>query len=204
MKRRFSAELIALFLILVVFVSCRTADSNANEILKSSIDLASAYAKAGDYEMAVDVYDRAWSQLEDYRILYNKAMTVAASGRYPQAINICQEGIDRFPSIMAFRTALVSFLETEGRINDCCRAIEKILTIDPYNSVLRIKLMNMLYGKGDIQRAEYHASVLWDQGKINKDVAKILEYEALYEILTRGEAAPEPLPEESTLSDEPS
>ena len=204
MKRRFSAELIAIFLILLVFVSCRTADSNANEILKSSIDLASAYAKAGEYDKAIDVYDRAWSQLADYRILYNKAMTIAASGRYPLAINTCQEGIDRFPSIMAFRTALVSFLEIEGRVNDCCRAIEKILTIDPYNYAMRIKLMNMLYEKGDVLKAKHHASVLWEQGKVDKNVAKILEYEALYEILTRGEATPEPLPEESIQSDEPS
>lgn len=203
MKRRFSAELIAIFLVLMVFVSCRTAESNANEILKSSIDLASAYAKAGEYDKAIDVYDRAWSQLEDYRILYNKAMTIAASGKYPQAINTCQEGIDRFPSIMAFRTALVSFLETEGRVNDCIRALERLVAIDPYNSVMRIKLMNMLYEKGDIQRAKYHASVLWDQGKTdNKDVAKVLEYQALYEILTRGEEVPEPLQEESIQSDE--
>jgi len=204
LKRRFWVELTALILILLAFVSCRTADSNANEILKSSIDLATAYAKAGDYDSAIDVYDRAWSQLEDYRILYNKALTLAADGRYPQAIEVCRKGIDKYPSIMAFRTALVSFLETEGRINECCRELEMILELDPYNSTLRLKLMNLLYEKGDTIKAKYHASVLWDQGKINKDTAKVLEYEALYEILTRGEAVREQPQEESRISDEPS
>jgi len=184
LKRRFSVELIALFLILSVFVSCRTADSNANEILKSSIDLATAYAKAGEYDKAIDVYDRAWSQLEDYRLLYNKAMTLAACGRYSQAIIVCREGVQRFPMIMAFRTALASFLETDSSV------FEEILELDPYNSAIRLKLMNMLYEGGDIERARYHASFLWDQGTINADTTKVLGYEALYEILTRGESTP--------------
>ena len=207
MKRRFWVELSALILILLAFVSCRTADSNANEILKSSIDLATAYAKAGDYDSAIDVYDRAWSQLEDYRILYNKAMTLAAAGRYPQAIGICREGIEKFPSIMAFRTALASFLETGGMIDECCTELEEILVLDPYNSTLRLKLMNLLHEKGNTLRAKFHAEVLWNQGTINKDTVKVLEYEALYEILnreTKAEAVPEPPREESIQSDEPS
>ena len=203
MKRRFWVELTALILILLAFVSCRTADSNANEILKSSIELATAYSKAGRYDEAIDVYDRAWSQLEDYRILYNKALTLAACGRYSQAIEVCRQGVESFPSIMAFRTALASFLETEDRIDECCTELEEILVLDPYNSTLRLKLMKLLYEKGNIIRAKHHASVLWDQGTINKDTVKVLEYEALYEILTRGEAVPEPLPEESIQSDEP-
>ena len=207
MKRRFGVELTALILILLAFVSCRTADSNANEILKSSIDLATAYAKEGRYDEAIDVYDRAWSQLADYRILYNKAMTLAACGRYPQAIVACRDGVGRFPEIMAFRTALASFLETEGRINECCKVLEEILVLDPYNSTLRLKLMNMLYEKEDTVRAKYHAEVLWNQGTINADTAKVLEYEALYKILTRDakEAKVQEQPqEESIQSDEPS
>ncbi len=198
MKRQSSVKLIALFLILMVFVSCRTADTNANEILKASIDLATEYSKAGEYDKAIDVYDRAWSQLEDYRILYNKAMTLAACGRYSQAIIVCREGVEKFPMIMAFRTALASFSDTDTTV------LEEILELDPYNSVIRLKLMNILYENGDIERAKYHASILWDQGTINADTAKVLEYSALYEILTRTEVSQQPPQVESTQSDEPS
>lgn len=198
MKRQSLAKLTVLFLILMVFVSCRTAETNANEILKASIDLATEYAKAGEYDKAIDVYDRAWSQLEDYRLLYNKAMTLAACGRYSQAIIVCREGIEKFPMIMAFRTALASFSDSDTAV------LEQILELDPYNSVIRLKLMNLLYQNGDTERAKYHASILWDQGTINADTAKVLEYNSLYEILTRTEVSRQQPQEESTQSGEPS
>ena len=181
-----------------MFVSCRTADTNANEILKASIDLATEYSKAGEYDKAIDVYDRAWSQLQDYRILYNKAMTLAACGRYSQAIIVCREGIEIFPMIMAFRTALASFSDADTSV------LEEILELDPYNFAIRLKLMNLLFENGDTERAKYHASILWDQGTINADTAKVLEYSALYEILTRTEVSQQPPQQESTQSDEPS
>ena len=99
---------------------------------------------------------------------------------------------------MAFRTALASFSDTDTTV------LEEILELDPYNSVIRLKLMNLLYENGDTERAKYHASILWEQGTINADTAKVLEYNALYEILTRTEVNQQPPQQESTQSGEPS
>lgn len=209
MKKRFSVEFAVLILLMVLSVSCRTAESNANEILKSSIDLASAYASAGQYDKAVNVYDRAYAQLRDYRILYNKAMTLAACKNYSEAVLVCRQGIDSYPMVMAFRTALVSFLETEGKFDECRSEILAMLELDPYNTVQRKHLIELFLQDGDTQQAYEHAQILWNQGIMDAETVSALyqgdeeRWGALYMILVREEAIPEQPLQESTQSDEP-
>ena len=74
-------------------------------MVRTSIDLAQAYASTGQYAKALEVYDRALLEADDYRLYYNKAIVLSDLGRNDDAARLCGSSFERYPDIMALKEA---------------------------------------------------------------------------------------------------
>ena len=67
---------------MVLLCACRTtAGTDHDQIVRSSIDLADSYISLSRYDDALAVYDKALSEADDYRLYFNKAITLSLLGQ---------------------------------------------------------------------------------------------------------------------------
>ncbi len=202
MKRLFSIELI--FILLITLVSCGSVSKDAAaEIEATAIPLASHYVSVGDYDKALEVYDRALEQsFDDYKLIYNKIYVLTAAGRFEEAVDLCIQAVADYPHVIAFRTELAGILnqaETAAMniemkkipVNDrfytgeviylygeryaaSASVLETVLELNPYDKDTRLQLLKMYENLGNVSAAYSHALVLWDQNVRTKPVVQAL------------------------------
>ena len=158
---------LALVVAVVVFLlcGCATAASNGDDqIVKAAVELAEEYRSLGRVEEAIDVYDRALEQTYDYRLLYNKALLTAYSGDYEYAAELCQEGFEHFPHILAFKKAQAKYYIELERLSDAASSYLEVLELDPYDTTTRKELISLYTTTGEPEKVVEHATILWNQG----------------------------------------
>lgn len=202
MKRLFSVEL--LLILLITLVSCGSVSKDAAaEIEATAIPLASYYVSIKDYDKAVEVYDRALEQSsDDYKLLYNKIYVLTAANRYEQALDLCIKAVTDYPHVISFRTALAGILN-QAEMNDrdfeltaipvsekfftgeatylygeryakAAEVLETVLELNPYDTSIRLHLIEMYSNLGNKEAAYNHALVLWNQEIRTRDVIQVL------------------------------
>ncbi len=172
MKRPFLADtnLRLLSLILAVALAlclcgCRTtAGTDHDQIVKAAIDLANSYTRLERYEDALSVYDRALLEADDYRLNFNKAVTLSLLGQNSQAAALCADSFDRYPYVIAFKTAQARYLRLAGENTLSRDAYEKVLELNPYDRQTRSQLIEDLISDGENKLAYENALVMWNQG----------------------------------------
>ena len=176
MKRLFWANTLFLVMaLLLCLCACRsTSGTDHDQIVRTAIDLAETYRSQGLPEKAVDVYDRALTQADDYRLYYNKAIALADMGLYADAAALCSESFDRFPYVMSFKKAQAKYLELAGNRSGYFAVCLEILELNPYDYGTREELMEA-YSESDMAEESYNqALILWNQGYMFESVHQYL------------------------------
>ena len=169
--RRLAAALVAV-LLACTFVSCRsTAGSDHDQVVRTSIDLAQAYSESGQYARALEVYDRALLEADDYRLYYNKAIVLSDLGQNEEAAQLCDESFIRYPEIIAFKEAQAVYLDRGGDTDAAQAVYMQILDLNPYDRASRTALIESLMAQGKTDEAYNQALVMWNQGYRDKETA---------------------------------
>ena len=162
------SKILSILLILALCLclcACRTtAGTDHDQIVRSAIDLAGSYIKLSRYEDALDVYNRALEQANDYRLYYNKAIVLSNLGRNMEAAQICGESFEQFPHIIKLKTAQAHYLRLAGATSDSYNAYQHVLELNPYDRDTRMLYIDYLIEDGQKQIAYEQALIMWDQG----------------------------------------
>ena len=160
---------------LLCLCACRsTSGTDHDQIVRTSIDLAETYRSQGLPELAVEVYDRALTQADDYRLYYNKALALADQGLYPDAAELSSSSFERYPHIIAFKKAQALYLNLAGDRTGFFDVCLEILELNPYDFDTRMELIEA-YSDDDMDKEAYdQALILWNQGYMLDSVHQYL------------------------------
>ncbi len=158
--------LIAVLVVTLLFLcSCRsTSGSDHDQVVRTSIDLAETYVEKGEYKTALEVYDKALLEADDYRLYYNKAIVLSYMGDYSQAADICSNAFLSYPYILSFKTAQVEYLKALEDGNSAIAAYMELLELNPYDRAIRNDYIELLILEGKTDEAYRQALTLWNQG----------------------------------------
>lgn len=162
-----ATSFLAVMLAIAAFLLCgcaSTASNGNDQIVKATIELAEEYRSLGHLEEAFNVYDRALERTYDYRLLYNKALTIANLGDFEQAAALCQEGHGSFPYILAFKKAQAKYYIELERWQDAASSYIEVLELDPYDTSTRKALISLYVTNNEPSKAAEQATILWNQG----------------------------------------
>ena len=169
------AAMLAVAVFSMLFTSCRTTSgSEHDQIVRTAIDLANAYTEVNRLEDALDVYDRALAEADDYRLYFNKALILSGLGRTQDAAQLCADGFEKYPYIIKFKAAQAEFLYTAGDTGLAFEVYNEILDLNPYDTVTRKLLIERLMESGQTASAYDQALILWNQGYRDKDTVGYL------------------------------
>ena len=150
---------------MVILCACRTtAGTDHDQIVRSSIDLADSYISLSRYDDALAVYDKALSEADDYRLYFNKAITLSLLDQNIEAANLCSECFERYPHIIAFKIAQAKYLRLAGEKALSRNAYAVVLELNPYDRDTRKQLTDDLIEDGENALAYEHALIMWNQG----------------------------------------
>lgn len=171
--------LFALMLSMSVLLSgCATAEStddDRTQIAKASIELADEYFDRGMYDEALWVYDRALDEVDDNRLLYNKALVLIQMERFDDALAVLEKGTVDFPHVLLFRTTQAQLYSRQGN-TDAARGIYiEVLGMNPYDVGTRKEFIALLVEDGDLDAAHEQALILWNQGYRTKENLGLLQ-----------------------------
>ena len=153
-----TSAVVALAFVLAVaaflLCGCASTASNGNDqIVKAAIELAEEYRSLGRLEDSIGVYDKALERTYDYRLLYNKALTIANLGDFEQAAALCQEGHGSFPYILAFKKAQAKYYIELERWQDAASSYIEVLELDPYDTSTRKALISLYVTNNEPSKA---------------------------------------------------
>lgn len=175
MKRLYWVEALILVMVMLSLCACRSTSGNDHDqIVRTAIDLAETYRSQGLPQKAVEVYDRALTQADDYRLYYNKALAIADQGLYLNAAALSDESFERFPYIMAFKRAQITYLVLAGEKEKSFGVYLEILELNPYDYETRSELIEAYSEAGMDKEAYDQALILWNQGYIYDTVHQYL------------------------------
>lgn len=162
-----ATSFLAVMLAIAAFLLCgcaSTASNGNDQIVKAAIELAEEYRSLGRLEDSIGVYDKALERTYDYRLLYNKALTIANLGDFEQAAALCQEGHGSFPYILAFKKAQAKYYIELERLQDAASSYIEVLELDPYDTSTRKALISLYVTNNEPSKAADQATMLWNQG----------------------------------------
>lgn len=162
-----ATSFLAVMLAIAAFLLCgcaSTASNGNDQIVKAAIELAEEYRSLGRLEDSIGVYDKALERTYDYRLLYNKALTIANLGDFEQAAALCQEGHGSFPYILAFKKAQAKYYIELERWQDAASSYIEVLELDPYDTSTRKALISLYVTNNEPSKAAEQATILWNQG----------------------------------------
>lgn len=162
-----ATSFLAVMLAIAAFLLCgcaSTASNGNDQIVKAAIELAEEYRSLGRLEDSIGVYDKALERTYDYRLLYNKALTIAYLGDFEQAAALCQEGHGSFPYILAFKKAQAKYYIELERWQDAASSYIEVLELDPYDTSTRKALISLYVTNNEPSKAAEQATILWNQG----------------------------------------
>lgn len=162
-----TTSFLAVMLAIASFLLCgcaSTASNGNDQIVKATIELAEEYRSLGRLEDSIGVYDKALERTYDYRLLYNKALAAAYLGDLEKAIELCQEGHESFPHILAFKKAQAKYYIELGSWHEAATSYLEVLELDPYDTSTRKALISLYVTNNEPSKAAEQATILWNQG----------------------------------------
>ena len=165
----------AAIIMAVCLCACRTTSgSEHDQIVRTAIDLADAYVAKGMQDEALDVYDRALAEADDYRLYFNKALLLSSVSRYDEAALLCDEAFEKYPYILQLKKLQAYNSLMAGNLEAAETAFLEVLSLNPYDSTTRGQLIGQLIESGQTEKAYEQALILWNQGFRDKQTAGYL------------------------------
>lgn len=172
MKKQF---LVNLLIILLLFVSCSTVSvSDSEQIVSTAITLADALEKRGEYESAIQTYEKAYSSAKDYRLIYNLAILQGKTGDLQKAAETSLKAFADFPSRISFLENATKFYELDKDYENAQQVYLKILELNPYSSGNALKLISLYEQMNNSDKAYELALEMWNKGLMNSSFLDIL------------------------------
>ncbi len=183
MKKLFLDKFLILTLVftstaLLFLCSCTTTVASSSEdeqIITTAIELATEYCNRKQFENALSVYDKALEKVDDYRLIFNKALVLSYLGQFEDAILVCEEGFSKYPYILAFKKAQAQYCIQLEKINEACSLYAQVLELNPYDAETRKALIEAYTQNKDKAQAYNQAIILWNQGYKDQEILKLLE-----------------------------
>ena len=165
----------AAIVVAVCLIACRTTSgSEHDQIVRTAIDLSDAYLAQGRADEALEVYDRALEEADDYRLYFNKALILTEVSRNDEAVELCATAFEKYPYILQFKKMQAYNSLISGNIDAAETAILELLMLNPYDSVTRIQFIEELLRVGRTEKAYEQALLLWNQGFRDKQTVGYL------------------------------
>ncbi|MBR2282017.1 MAG: tetratricopeptide repeat protein [Spirochaetales bacterium] len=173
--KRIFGILFAIMVMALTLSSCRTTEgTDHDQIVRTSIDLAQAYVDKGEYRSALEVYDKALLQADDYRLYYNKSIVLSYMGDYSGAAELCGNAFLSYPYILSFKTAQAEYLKAIDDGQSAIAVYLEMLELNPYDRAIRNDYIDLLMAYGDDEEAYRQAQILWNQGYKDKETVSYL------------------------------
>jgi tetratricopeptide (TPR) repeat protein len=92
------------------------------------------YLKEGNYNKAIEIYDKALAVEKDARIYYQKGMALRSSGKNGDSKEAFKKSVELNPGFDAGYNALGSAYYSEGNFYEAVQNFEKVLEVTKNNS----------------------------------------------------------------------
>ncbi len=193
-------------LAVVLFVGCATA---SREVSYEYYNIGNTYFEVGDFNKAVEYYEKALEdkELNDNQILYNLGVAYSRSGRFDKGVAHLQLLLDKDPeNLRLLQSIAFSYFlagEKDGSEENYLGAVEyydEILSISEYDSIALFNKSRILLKLDAIHKTENQEEVdSGDSGEVPEEVIVIDENatdEVSEEVVVVGENTADEVSEE--------
>lgn len=146
MKKQFWIKPLLLFLFFLVFLtSCSSLNKeNSNlEIEKTAIELGNIYTSQGQYEKALEVYNKAIFEYDSYKLEFNKAQVISLMGNYHDAAKLFLNGFEKNPYKIRFLISAADCFDKAGDKNRAIELYNTVLSLDPGDNETKEKIKKL-------------------------------------------------------------
>ena len=165
----------AAIVVAVCLCACKTTSgSEHDQVVRTAIDLSDAYVAQGRTDEALDVYERALAEADDYRLYFNKALILTSVSRNEEAAEFCSTAFEKYPYILQFKKMQAYNCLIAGNIDAAEAAILELLMLNPYDNETRSQFIEELIRVGRNDKAYEQALILWNQGFKDKQTVGYL------------------------------
>jgi tetratricopeptide (TPR) repeat protein len=141
--------------------SCATSNSQKDKDLVALKELGTLYLDNGEYEMALDAFDKALAiDAENNEILYNKVLVLLARYEFDKAIALSDSSFEAFPSQLRFLKAKASALLKMKNTEEAFQVYQQILSLDPGDYAFHALVMQFALDRGYKEFARSEAMFL--------------------------------------------
>lgn len=153
--------------------SCATGLGKNEKDLVALKELGTVYLDNGEYEMALDAFDKALAiDAQDSEVLYNKVLVLLASGAYEKAIALCDVSFNAFPAKLRFLKVKAAALLRLKQPDEAFGVYRQIVNLDTGDYVLRATVMEFALERGFSDYARSEAVFLLErQEEVSRAVA---------------------------------
>ncbi|AEV28168.1 Tfp pilus assembly protein PilF [Sphaerochaeta pleomorpha str. Grapes] len=153
MKKYFIVSIVCI----LCLASCATGLGKNEKDLAALKELGTVYLDNGEYEMALDAFDKALAiDAQDSEVLYNKVLVLLASGAYENAITLCDVSFNSYPAKLRFLKAKAAALIKLKKTDEAFQVYRQIISLDAGDYALRATVMEFALEQGfeDVARSE--------------------------------------------------
>ncbi len=178
MKKLFWVKILLFFTFSVFAVSCSTMNTEVekNEIIATSIKLAQVKADLGQFEESQKVYETAISEVVDYRLVYNWALSCAKLNDYYNAISLCKQGYTLYPDHLEFLDAILEYQSIIKDYSGLSETCKEYLKHNSSNEKVKEILIDSYFHNDEIGKAYIIALSFIYERNYNIKALEILNY----------------------------
>lgn len=187
MKKLF---LVNLILILILFSSCQSTNtSEENQIIRTSIELATSYCKIGNYEKARDVYLTALENSNDYRLYYNLSLVYNYLDDYKSACSTIENCYSLTDNDDLIYKKHIDYLISMSELNKADTLYNQYMESYPDNNDIKVSYAKFLLDNNFTDKAYDYALNLFNENINVNEVVSILhqinkdEWDVVYRVL---------------------
>ncbi len=169
--------LLLLVLLCLSFTSCKTTGNNTpreNEIVSYSIRLAEEKVRRGLPWQAIEIYETAFKEADDWRLLYNEALVYSKMGYYPNAVELLERVRDEWEETESTWPALASIYALNGQDREAKQQYESYLRNHRDDKTVLEAYMSFCFRCRYYGEAYNAALDLWNMQVFKKEVVDVL------------------------------
>ena len=145
---------ILLVAVLLLFSgSLQAQNSGVIEAFKTSYE----WEKQGEYKKAVDALKKVYDA-DSYEINLRLGWLNYQAGLFTESATHYQRAVDLMPYSIEAKFGLIYPVSAIGKWDEVIRIYQKILEIDPQNTIAHYRLGLIYYGRTEYEKAENHFS----------------------------------------------
>lgn len=174
MKKLFWVNLI---LIILLFASCATSytSQEQTEIVSLAIQLADKQVASEDYDSALETYSQALEAVQDYRLIYNKAIVLDLSNKSYEAAKLCFDASEKYPKQEEmFLSAAGKLFTKSNSYKQAKNVYEKLIELNPKDKEYRYQLAETLINLREEEQAYEVVLSLWNEKNLDFRTASLL------------------------------